>query len=90
VPRPPETGFSAIRRWNYCFTKGPDGFVWATMKGVLTRIDPRTAEVHPVGKMPDAQVAFLGGDVYVAGGERFRRLSGVSALPAATTGAPSP
>lgn len=74
VPRSPVTGFSHIRRWSYAFTKGPDGFIWATMNGVLARINPQTAEVIPVGKMEDAQVAFVGQDVYVAGGTKFRRL----------------
>jgi len=74
VPRPPVTSFAAIRRWNYTFAQGPDGFVWATMDGILARIDPATAEVRVVGKMPDAQLVFLGNDVYVAGSTRFRRI----------------
>jgi hypothetical protein len=74
VPRPPATGFSATKHGRHAFTKGPDGFIWATMDGVLARIDPRTAEVSPVGKMSDAPVAFVDGDVYVAGAPKFRRL----------------
>jgi outer membrane protein assembly factor BamB len=77
VPNKPETGFAAIRRWNYAFTRGPDGLVWATMGGVLARINPADATVHVVGKMPDAQIVFLDGDVYVAGGEKYRRIAGI-------------
>jgi hypothetical protein len=76
LPRP-STGFSAIRRWNYAFTKGPDGFIWATMNGTLARIDPQTVEVHPVGRMSDAQIVFVNGDVYVAGDGTFRRIRGL-------------
>jgi len=78
VPRTPSTGFSAIRRWNYFFAKGPDGFIWATMNGVLARIDPQTVEVVPVGKMADSQIAFLDGDIYVAGTNKFRKITGIN------------
>ncbi|MCG3147122.1 MAG: hypothetical protein PCFJNLEI_00559 [Verrucomicrobiae bacterium] len=82
VPRAPVTAFSAIRRWRYAFTKGPDGFVWATMDGVLARINPKTAEVVPVGKMDDAQLAFVDGDVYVAGATKFRKIAGIPKVSA--------
>ncbi|MCE9631260.1 MAG: hypothetical protein K8S94_11185 [Planctomycetia bacterium] len=77
VPRPPATGFSAIKNGRQCFTTGPDGFIWAAMGGVLARIDPRTAEVLPVGTMDDAPIAFLDGDVYVGGSKNFRRIKGI-------------
>jgi hypothetical protein len=47
------------------------------MNGVLVRIDPLTAEVIPVGKMEDNPIAFVDGDVYVAGAENFRRIAGI-------------
>jgi hypothetical protein len=83
VPRPPATGFSATRNGRQAFTKGPDGFIWATMGGVLARIDPRTAEVIPVGRMDDVPIAFVGGDVYVAGAPKFRRITGIPKVTAA-------
>jgi hypothetical protein len=83
IPRAPTTSFSATRRWNYYFAKGPDGFIWATMDGVLTRINPQTAEVAVVGKMGDAQIAFVDGDVYVAGAEKFRKITGIPKVTAA-------
>jgi hypothetical protein len=49
----------------------------ATMGGVLARIDPRTAEVLPVGTMDDAPIAFLDGDVYVGGSKRSRKIKGI-------------
>jgi hypothetical protein len=77
VPRPPATGFSATKKGAHAFAKGPDGFIWATMGGVLARIDPRTAEVLPVGTMDDAPIAFLDGEVYVGGSKKFRRIKGI-------------
>jgi hypothetical protein len=82
TPRKPETGISAIKKWRYSFTKGPDNFIWATMGGVLARINPQTVEVLPVGKMEDAQIAFLGGDVYVAGSTKFRKITGIPKVTA--------
>lgn len=83
VPRPPATGFSATRNGRQTFTKGPDGYIWVTMNGVLARIDPRTAEVIPVGKMDDVPIAFAGGDVYVGGAPKFRRITGIPKVTAA-------
>lgn len=83
VPRAPETGISSMRREKYFFAKGPDGFIWATMDGVLARINPQTAEVIPVGKMEDNPIAFLNGDVYVGGSSKFRKITGIpKVLPA--------
>jgi hypothetical protein len=70
----PSTGQAAIRRWRYAFTKGPDGFIWATMNGTLARINPRTIEILPVGRMEDAQIVFHDGHIYVAGDRQFRRI----------------
>lgn len=77
VPPAPSTNFSFMKRGAYFFAKGPDGFIWATMGGVLARINPQTAEVLPVGKMEDNQLVFLNGDVYVAGSPRFRKIAGI-------------
>jgi len=78
VPRSPSTAFSAMKKGRYFFAKGPDSFIWATMDGVLARINPHTAEVLPVGKMEDNPLAFVDGDVYVAGSNMFRRITGIS------------
>jgi hypothetical protein len=83
VPQPPVTAFSSIRRGRYIFVKGPDGFIWAGMNGVLARIDPRTAEVTPVGTMEGNAIAFVDGDVYVAGADTFRRITGIPKVTAA-------
>jgi hypothetical protein len=77
VPHPPQTAFSFMRRGRYEFDRGPDGFVWTTMGAALVRIDPRTAEVHPVGKMEQNPILFLDGDIYVAGTDWFRRITGI-------------
>jgi hypothetical protein len=53
------------------------------MNGVLVRIDPLTAEVTPVGEMEDNPIAFVDGDVYVAGAETFRRITGIPKVTAA-------
>ena len=82
VPRAPETGISSIKKWKYAFTMGPDGFIWASMDGVLARIDPKTAEVIPVGKMEDNAIAFLDGDIYVAGKSKFRKIAGLPKVTA--------
>jgi hypothetical protein len=85
VPKPPQTAMSFMRRGRYTFTKGPDGFIWATMNGVLVRINPRTAAVMPVGQMEDNPIAFVDGDVYVAGAEKFRRIAGIPKVTAANS-----
>jgi hypothetical protein len=56
---------------------GTDGFIWTTMGDTLVRLDPRAAEVVPVGKMEQNPLAFPDGDVYGAGADTFRRLVGI-------------
>jgi hypothetical protein len=82
VPLAPMTAFSPMKSGKYFFAKGPDGFIWATMSGVLARIDPRTAEVFPVGKMEDSPLAFINGEVYVAGSPFFRKITGLPKVTA--------
>jgi hypothetical protein len=77
VPHQPQTQFSFIRRGKYMFERGPDGMIWTFMGPALVRIDPRTAEVTPVGKAEQNPLAFLDGDVYVAGAEKFRKFVGI-------------
>ncbi|MFO8012428.1 MAG: hypothetical protein R6X20_03885 [Phycisphaerae bacterium] len=74
VPAKPITSFSRVRRHAYAFRRGPDGFVWAFFGDVLVRIDPRDARVTVVGRTSPAQIAFAGGEVYIAGGDRLRRV----------------
>jgi len=47
------------------------------------KIDPRSAEVMPVGKMADNPIVFVDGDVEVAGAEKFRRITGIPKVTAA-------
>jgi hypothetical protein len=66
-----------IGKWD--FQKGPDGFIWATIRcgkqSVLARIDPRDATVHVLGSMePAGKIAFVGRDLYMAGTVQIRRL----------------
>jgi hypothetical protein len=81
VPVKPVTAFSSVRRHSYAFRRGPDGFIWSFFDNTLVRIDPRNAEIEPVGKVSGkpVQIAFANGGVYVAGGDRLRRIRGLSA-----------
>jgi len=59
-------------------TMGPDGFVWAYLRDVLVRINPNTAEVHPVGRVtPVGYPTFVGRDVYLSGLETLRRIKNI-------------
>ena len=79
VPSPPVTAFSRVRRQAYSFRRGPGGYVWAYFDRTLVRIDPRTAQVEPLGKTAPAQLAFAAGGVYIAGGPVLRRIEGIAA-----------
>ncbi len=75
VPAKPVTSFSQVRRHRYAFRRGPDGHIWSFFGTVLVRIDPRDARVIPVGRVEKpAQLAFAAGGVYIAGGDRLRRV----------------
>jgi len=59
-------------------TLGPDGFVWAYLKDVLVRIDPKDVRVHVVGRItPVGYPTFVGRDIYLSGSEQLRRIRGV-------------
>jgi len=75
VPNGPVTGQSRIRRHAYAFRRGPDGYIRANFAEVLVRIDPTNAKIIPVGRLPEAprQIAFAGGEVYVAGAGTLRQ-----------------
>jgi len=79
VPAGPVTAFGSVRRHAYAFRRGPDGRIWSFFGKVLVRIDPRTARVEPVGRVPTdpAQIAFADGRVYLAGSDRLRQLKGL-------------
>jgi hypothetical protein len=79
VPVGPITAFSQVRRHAYSFRRGPGGHVWSFFDRTLVRIDPRDARVEPVGRLPcePAQLAFAGGEVYLAGAGRLRRIKGL-------------
>ena len=78
VPAGPITAFSQVRRHTFTFRRGPDGFVWASFGNVLARIDPRDAEVVPVGRMEPVQIAFADKKVYASGGLSLRSIEGLS------------
>ncbi len=86
VPSPPVTAFSRVRRQACAFRRGPDGHVWSFFGDALVRIDPRDARVEAIGRLPDgagpAQIAFAGGEVYMAGGSQLRRIELVGAREA--------
>ena len=64
------------------FVRGPDGFVWAYLKDVLVRIDPKDASVHVVGKIdPVGWPTFVGNDVYFSGPEQLRRIRNIVRAP---------
>jgi hypothetical protein len=67
-----------VRRQAYSFRRGPDGFIWTFFDRTLVRIDPRSAQVQPVGRLPGserpAQLAFAQGNVFLAGGSSLRRI----------------
>ena len=76
VPVPPITAFSQIRRHAYSFRRGPRGYIWSFFGNTLVRINPLNAKIEPVGIVPNgpAQIAFLGGRIYIAGGPYLRCL----------------
>lgn len=62
----------------YFFRRGPDGFLWTYFDNTLVRIDPRTAEVVPVGTLPKkAFLGFAGGEVYAAGEVGLQKVKGL-------------
>jgi hypothetical protein len=77
TPASPITAFAAVRRHLFEFRRGPEGTIWATMGGVLVRIDPRNARIVPVGKVTKGQLAFAAGQVFVAGDYHLRRIKGL-------------
>lgn len=77
VPVGPITAFSHVRRHAYTFRRGPDGFIWASFDKTLARIDPRNAEVIPVGKMEPCMIAFAENGVYASGGACLRKITGL-------------
>lgn len=59
-------------------TLGPDGFVWAYLKDVLVRIDPKDTTVHVVGRVsPVGYPTFVGRDIYLSGAEQLRRIRNI-------------
>ncbi len=59
-------------------TLGPDGFVWAYLKDVLVRIDPKDTTVHVVGRIsPVGYPTFVGRDIYLSGAEQLRRIRNI-------------
>jgi outer membrane protein assembly factor BamB len=79
VPVKPITAFASVRRHNYAFRRGPDGFIWTFFDNTLVRIDPRNAKIEPVGEVfgNPVQIAFANDGVYVAGSGNLRRIRGL-------------
>lgn len=61
------------------FRLGPDGFIWTFADGkTLIRIDPKSLDIHAVGKVGSGgRIAFSGKDVYLGGTEQLRRVKAV-------------
>ncbi len=80
VPADPKSCRVKLYGNPYLFRRGPDGFLWTYFDDTLVRIDPRTAAVAPVGKLPvgKAFIAFADGGVYVAGEVGLCRVKGLS------------
>lgn len=81
VPDNPTTSFAMIRRHRYTFRRGPEGDIWTFLGDTLVRIDPRTAHITPLGRLPKgtspAQIAFAQGNVYIAWGGMLRQIKGL-------------
>ncbi len=64
--------------WDYAM--GPDGKVYTYLGNVLVRIDPSNARVEVLGRPGRiGRLCFAGDDLYLAGDEPVRRLSGIAA-----------
>jgi outer membrane protein assembly factor BamB len=74
APEKPITSFSQVRRHACCFRRGPKGRIWSFFGDTLVRIDPRDARIEAIGRTRPAQIAFAAGNVYIAGGDRLRRI----------------
>jgi hypothetical protein len=74
VPAGPITSVSQVRRHAYSFRRGPQGYLWCFFGEMLVRIDPRDARVEVLGRMRPSQLAFVGQDVYAAGGDHLQRV----------------
>lgn len=81
VPFGPVTAFSHARRHAWEFRRGPDGAIWTFLGQALVRILPKNGHVEVIGRLPQdagpAQLAFVQGQVYLAGASSLRRLEGV-------------
>ena len=80
IPFPLPIRIGGNQKECFDFRLGPDGKVWTYMgKSVLVTIDPADGRVAPVGQVKrGSQIAFSGGNVYVAGTPALRRLRGVA------------
>jgi len=57
---------------------GPDGWIWSFAESVLIRIEPRSGNIVPVGKVsPGGPIAFSGGSVYLGGTPDLRKIEDV-------------
>jgi len=74
VSEKPITSLSQVRRHAYSFRRGPKGYLWCFLGEVLVRIDPRDARVEVLGRLRPSQLAFVGEDIYAAGGDHLQRV----------------
>lgn len=66
----------------HAFGRGPDGFVWTSLKDVLVRIDPKDGGVRVVGRLdPVGWPTFVGRDLYLSGHESLRRIRNIVPAP---------
>jgi hypothetical protein len=75
-PLPVEIGSNQMEPFDYRL--GPDGKVWTFLGGALVRITPSDTSIEVLGKLPGGRLAFSGGDLYLSGGEKLRRIRGVA------------
>jgi len=64
-------------QWDY--VKGPDGNVYTYLGNVLVRIRPANAKIEILGRLGrPGRLCFVGNDLYLAGDEPVRRLTGIA------------
>ncbi len=78
LPFPLPVGIGSNQMEPFDFRLGPDGKVWTFLSGVLIRIDPTDTAIEVLGKVPGGRLAFSGGDLYLSGSNRLRRVRGLA------------
>lgn len=80
VPLPFEIGSNQLEAWD--FVLGPDRNVWTFIKDTLVKISPDTLEYEVVTRLKQNEIgpmAFVGNDLYIAGGLTLKKISNIIA-----------